>query len=141
MAKTRQRFWILRAHNLAKKVKFRCVFCREMEAKAESQVMTDLPECRLAPHTPPFLYSSCDYFGPYHLKIGRKKTAKFYGVIFKCLNTSAVHLELAVDSSTIKFIQALKRFLSIRGQPSLMISDNGSQFVGAERELKEMIRG
>ena len=29
----------------------------------------------------------------------------------------------------------------IRGQPAMMLSDNGSQLVGAERELGEMIRG
>ena len=141
VAKTRRRFWILKAHDLAKSVKFRCVFCREMQAKAESQVMAELPVCRLAPFTPPFYYTSCDYFGPYHVKVGRNKTTKYYGVIFTCLNTRAVHLELAVDSSTMEFIQVLRRFFSVRGQPSLMISDNGSQFIGAERLLKELIKG
>ena len=97
-----------------------------MQAMAESQVMAELPECRLAPFTPPFYYTSCDYFGPYHVKVGRNKTTKYYGVIFTCLNTRAVHLELAVDSSTMEFIQVLRRFVSVRGQPSLMISDNGS---------------
>ena len=132
VAKTRTRFWILKAHDIAKSVKFGCVFCREMHLKAECQVMADLPECRLAPFTPPFYYTSCDYFGPYHVKVGRNRTMKHYGVI--------VHLELAVDYSTMEFIQVLRRFLAVRGQPRVMISD-GSQFVGAERELKEMIRG
>ena len=141
VAKTRRRFWILKAHDLAKSVKFRCVFCREMQAKADSQVMAELPVCRLAPFTPPFYYTSCDYFGPYHVKVGRNKTTKYYGVTFTCLNTRAVHLELAVDSSTMEFIQVLRRFFSVRGQPSLMISDNGSQFIGAERLLKELIKG
>ena len=123
VAKTRKRFWILQAHDLAKTVKFRCVFCREMQAMTESQVMPDLPERRLAPFTPPFYYMCCDYFGPCHVKVGRNKTAKYYGVIFTCLNTRAVHLELAVDYSTMEFIQVLRRFLAVRGQP---------QFVGAE---------
>ena len=68
-------------------------------------------------------------------------TVKHYGVIFTCLNTRAVHLELAVDYSTMEFIQVLRRFFAVRGQPRFMISDNGSQFVGAERELKEMVSG
>ena len=141
VAKSRRRFWILKADDLAKSVKFRCVFCREMQAKAESQVIAELPVCRLAPFTPPFYYTSCDYFGPYHVKVGRNKTTKYYGVIFTCLNTRAVHLELAVDSSTMEFIQVLRRFFSVRGQPSPMISDNGSQFIGAERLLQELIKG
>ena len=39
VAKTRRRFWILKSHDIAKSVKFRCVFCREMQVMAESQVM------------------------------------------------------------------------------------------------------
>ena len=61
VAKTRRRFWILKVHDLDKTVKFRYVFCREMQVKAESQVMGELPECPLAPCTPPFYYTSCDY--------------------------------------------------------------------------------
>ena len=98
--------------------------------------MADLSECRLALLTPPFYY-----FGPYNAKIGRNKTTKCYGVIFTCLNAQAVHLELAVDYSTMEFIQVLQRIFAVRGRPSLMISDNGSQLVGAERELREMVKG
>ena len=71
-----------------------------------------------------------------------KKTAKCYGVIFTCLKTKAVHLEPAVDYSTImEFMQTLRGFFAIRGQPAMMLSDHGSQLVGAECELQEMIRG
>ena len=140
-AKTRQQYWILKANKLSKLVKSRCVFCRDMAHKAEEQLMADLPDLRLAPHTPPFYYTSCDYFGPYNVKIRRNKQMKHYGVIFTCLNTRAVHLELAVDLSTMEFMQVLRRFFSIRGHPALMMSDNGSQMVGAERELREMIEG
>ena len=62
---------------------------------------------------------------------------KHYGVIFTCLNTRAVHLELAMDLSTMEFMQVLRRFFSIRGHPALMMSDNGTQMVGAERESYE----
>lgn len=93
--------------------------------------MADLPYVRLDPNTPPFYYTSCDYFGLYNVNIGRNKQTKHYGVIFTCLNTRAVHLELAVDLSTMEF---MPRFFAIRGQPAFMMSDNGSQIVGAERE-------
>ena len=103
VAKTRKRFWILKAHDLAKSVKFKCVFCPEIQMKVESHVMADLPEHRLAPLTPPFYYNSCHYFGPYNVK---------------------VYLELPVDYSTMEFIQVLRRFFAVRGRQSLMISDN-----------------
>ena len=140
-AKTRRKYWILKVNDLAKSVKFRCVFCREMAHKVECQFMADLPQLRLTPCTPSFHYTSCDYFGPYVVKVGRNKTTKHYGVLFTCLNTRAVHLELAVDCSALEFLQVLRRFFSIRGQPAIMMSDNGTQFVGAERELREMIGG
>ena len=140
-AKTRTKYWILRVHDLAKTIKFRCVTCRDMERRAENQFMGNLPRERLSPYAPPFHYTSCDYFGPYTVKIGRNKTTKHYGVIFTCLNTRAVHLELAVDCSTMEYMQVLRRFFAIRGQPACMLSDNGTQLVGAERELREMLEG
>lgn len=101
--------------------------------------MANLPALLLAPYTPPFYMTACDYFGPYNVKISRNKTAKHYGVLFTCLNTRAVHLEMAVDLSTMEFLQVLRRFLAIRGRPAVILSDNGSQFVGAEKELRQMI--
>lgn len=140
-AKTRRQYWILRIHRLAKTVKHRCVMCRRMEHQVESQIMADLPDERVAPYTPPFYNSSVDYFGPITVKVGRNKTAKHYGVVFTCLNTRAVHLELATDCSSMEFMQVLRRFFAVRGQPALLLSDNGTQFIGAERELREMVRG
>ena len=66
---------------------------------------------------------------------------KHYGVILTCLNTWAVHLELAVDLSTMAFMQVLQRFFSIWGHPAFMMSDNRSQIDEAERESYEMIEG
>ena len=140
-AKCRQKYWIVRGHNVSRIVKRKCTFCREFEAKAETQLMVGLPLRRLQSYKPPFHHTACDYFGPIKVKIGRNKTAKHYGVIFTCLNTRAVHCELATDASTIDFLQVLRRFFSYRGYPKLMISDNGSQMVGAECELHDMIRG
>ena len=140
-AKVRRKYWILKANKVSKSVKSKCVVCRELAHKRETQLMADLPVIRLAPQTPPFYYTACDYFGPYNVKIGRNKRIKHYGVIFTCLNTRAVHMELAVDSSTMELMQVLRRFFSIRGYPAVMLSDNGSQMVGAARELREMITG
>ena len=97
--------------------------------------MANLPKPHLAPFTPPCYYTACDYFDPYKVKISRKKTANNYGVIFTCLNTRAVHLELTVDYSTMEFMQTLQRFFAIRSQPAMMLRENGSQLVSAECEL------
>ena len=134
-------FWIIRAHDLAKSVKFRCMFCREIEAKTETQLMADLPIIRLEPFTPSFHYTACDYFGPYKVNMSRNTTIKHYGVIIACMKTRAGHLELAVNYPAIEFMQTLRRLFAIRGQPELMICDNSSQLVDAELELREMIQG
>ena len=138
-AKSRVKYWILRVHDLAKTVKFKCVTCREMEPKTETQIMTDLPHHRTAPDSLPFYYTSCDYFGPLTVKVGRNKTTKHYGVIFTCLNTRAEHLEIAIDCTTIECIQTLRRFFSITEYPAMMLSDNGTQMVGAQRKLRRII--
>ncbi|EFN65241.1 hypothetical protein EAG_00377, partial [Camponotus floridanus] len=52
--------------------------------------------------------------------------------------TTAVHIELAVDLSTEAFLNVLKRFISRRGYPSDIYSDNGLNFIGAKRELSEL---
>jgi len=48
---------------------------------------------------------------------------------------------MAADCSTMEFLQVLRRFFAIRGRPAVIMSDNGSQFVGAKRELREMVNG
>ena len=103
--------------------------------------MANLPPIRAAPHTPPFHYVSCDYFGPITVNISRNKTTKHYGVIFTCLNTRAVHLKIATDCSALEFIQTLRRFLAIRGYPAVILSNNGTQFLGALTKLKKTIQG
>ena len=66
-AKVRRKYWILKANKVSKSVKSKCVVCRELAHKRETQLMTDLPVIRLAPQTPPFYYTACDYFGPYNV--------------------------------------------------------------------------
>ena len=126
---------------LTNSVKFKCGFCKEMAHTTETQLMDHLPALRLAPYTPPFCYTACDCFRPYSVKVRRNKAEKHYGVVFTCLNTRAVHVEMAVDCSSMEFLYVLRRFFAIRGQLAVMISDNGSEFVGVEGELGEMVRG
>ena len=58
--------------------------------------------------------------------------------LFICLATKAIHLELVSDLSTELFLAAFKRFLSRRGPVTLILSDGGTNFVGASRELGEI---
>ena len=82
VAKTRKKYWIIKAHRIAKVLKSRCTVCRDIEAKVETQLMPKLPKFRLRPHTSPFLYSSVDYFGPIKVRVSRNKTSKHYMVSY-----------------------------------------------------------
>lgn len=58
--------------------------------------------------------------------------------IFICISFKAIHLELAFDLSTEAFLNALKQFISRRGAPLDIYTDKGTNFVGADRELKNL---
>ena len=102
--------------------------------------MADLPLDRVSPDEPPFTNVGVDYFGPFGVKHGRSVVNR-YGFIFTCLATRAIHLEMASSLDTDSFIHALRRFIARRGQVKELRSDNGTNFVGAQRELKEAIEG
>lgn len=85
---------------------------------------------------PPFFSTGVDCFGRFLVKIGRR-TEKRWGVIFKCLTTRCIHLDLLNSMDADAFLLSLRRFIARRGTPSEILSDNGTNFRGAERELKE----
>ncbi|XP_077971894.1 uncharacterized protein LOC144426909 [Styela clava] len=100
--------------------------------------MSDLPVDRVTPDKPPFSYVALDCFGPFFIRQGRSDV-KRYGVLFTCLTTRAVHVEIAQNLDMNSFIMALRRFVSRRGRVLEILSDNGSNFVAAEHELRQAI--
>ena len=100
--------------------------------------MANLPVPRVTLEEPPFTYVGVDYFGTFLVKRGRSEV-KRYGCLFTCLTTRAIHIEVAHSLDTASFVNALQRFISRRGKPKVMYSDNGTNFVGVEREMKEAI--
>ena len=85
-------------------------------------------------------YYGVDYFGPFYVKRGRGRVIeKRWGAIFVCLNSRAVHLEVAKSLETDDFMLVLIRFPNRRGHVKEIRSDNGTNFVGAEREIRESL--
>ena len=101
--------------------------------------MAPLRQERMTPDKPPFSFVGIDYFGPLIVKVARSNH-KRYGVIFTCLATRAVHLEVAHTLDTDSFLAAFQRFVSRRGRPLKVFSDNGTNLTSGERELKEAIQ-
>ena len=98
--------------------------------------MADLPEARLRLYKPPFYSTGMDCFGPMMVTVGRCQE-KRWGIIFKCLTTRAVHLDLLRNMDSDAYLMALRRFIARRGTPAELWSDQGTNFKGAERELRE----
>ena len=99
-----------------------------------------LPTERLRP-TPPFTVTGIDYAGPLMCKRGnpRKPTiVKTYACLFVCFSTKAIHIELVSDLTSDAFLAALTRFTGRRGCPTTLFSDNGTNFVGANRQLQDL---
>ena len=136
----REGFWLVNAHSTVRSVLHNCFVCRRHHAPVLEQKMADLPLDRIVPDTPPFTHTGVDYFGPLYVK-QKRSTVKRYGAIFTCLVVRAVHIEIAHSLDTDSFIQALRRFIARRGQVQVIRSDNGTNFVGAEKELRAAIRG
>lgn len=128
----RETWWPVGGRNLAKQVVHSCVRCARFRARPIAPIMGNLPAQRLSPGFP-FMTTGVDYAGPV-LILNRKgrgaRTVKAYICIFICFTTRAVNLELVGDLSTDAYLLALKRFVSRRGKPSHIFSDNGKNFVG-----------
>ncbi|XP_075261201.1 uncharacterized protein LOC142352929 [Convolutriloba macropyga] len=95
--------------------------------------MAHLPEERLDASTA-LTNIEVDFFGPFTAKIGRQNE-KRWRCLFTCLTVRAVHIELVPKVDTDSSLNAIMRFVARRGKPCTIINNNGTNFVGAEREL------
>ena len=130
-------YWIIGGTSSVSCYILSCIRCRKLRGPAQSQKMSDLPEDRLH-QAPPFTYCAVDYFGPWIIKETGKEL-KRYGVLFTCMASRAIHLEVAHSLETDSFINALRRFICHRGPIRQMRSDQGTNFVGVKNELVEAL--
>ena len=141
MASLARRFHILCARKVIRAMARECVICkRPLSTKPKPPLFGQLPIERVTPG-PVFDHTGLDFARPLLIKYGhvRKPTVvKSYVCVFVSLTVKAVHLELVSDLTTEAFIACLRRFVAHRGHPSVLWSDHGLNFVGANRELKEM---
>uniref|UniRef100_A0A5S6QFS0 Integrase catalytic domain-containing protein n=1 Tax=Trichuris muris TaxID=70415 RepID=A0A5S6QFS0_TRIMR len=100
-------------------------------------LMAPLPKERLTCSVPAFVNVGIDCFGPFKVTV-KRSVVKRYGCIFTCFSSRASHLELLHSLNVHSFILALRRFIARRGLPKTIFSDNGRNFVAAERVLREI---
>ena len=134
------RYWIISAREAIREWERECAECRRRKARAAQQIMAPLPLARLQTSLKAFTRTAVDFGGPFITIQGRgKRREKRYLCLFTCLATRAVHLEIAFGLDTDSFLNAFYRMTSRRGLPEEMFSDNGTNFKGADRELKTLL--
>ncbi|XP_061393352.1 uncharacterized protein LOC133328855 [Musca vetustissima] len=138
----RMEYWIPRVKVLIRTAISRCKVCLLEMHRPCNQIMGALPPERTSV-TRAFTNTGVDFAGPFDIKsfTGRAcRITKGYVCVFVCFATKAVHLEAASDLSSATFLATFYRFIGRRGCPKTIFSDNGTNFVGASRELENEFR-
>ena len=132
-------YWIVGGKRKVSSIIHQCVICRRLRAPLTVQKMANLPSDRLSTE-PPFTRVGLDVFGPWCVSSrqtrGRSTESKRWAAIFTCMSVRAVHIEVIESLDTSSFINALRRFLAVRGPVKHIRSDRGTNFIGACRALK-----
>ncbi|KRZ49024.1 hypothetical protein T02_15456 [Trichinella nativa] len=122
-----------------KSVLRRCVVCRKENARCLNQIMAPVPKNRLV-ETHAFGNVGIDFAGLLYVKEGRT-ISKIYICLFTCMATRAIHLEPTSDMTAQSFLAAFRRFISRRGKPSVVHTDNIRTFKLSDKYIQDLFRG
>ena len=115
----------------------KCVTCRKRRAEVLNPIMSDLPREKLAFEERPFTNTGID-FGPFYVAV-KRSTEKRWGLLFTCLTTRAVHFEVVRSMVTSSCVMGIEQFAARRDVPSVLWSDNGTNFIASEKELLQNV--
>lgn len=152
MVVVRQKYWIPRLRVLTRKVIGSCTSCIRYRKETAKQLMANLPSVRVNAALP-FVVTGVDFAGPFLTRRtpGRPpRNTKFndtpppptvdkvWVAVFVCLATHAIHLDITHGLSVEAFLETYARFVSRRGHCRELWSDNGTTFVGTNKELQRV---
>lgn len=135
----RARFWVISIKTQLNKIIRKCNHCKIANLSYEPPLMSPLPSDRTTAYVRPFSYSGIDYCGPYSVKI-KKSVVKRWIVIFNCLTTRAIHLEIVHSLTTDDCLLSLNNFINRRGLPVRIRSDNATYFTSTNRVLNRIFQ-
>lgn len=110
-AELRRKFWILRGREAVRRHQRTCLDCRKWRSKPACQKMMVLPPPRLRLFKLAFYSAGMDYFGQLLIMVGRRNE-KRWDLLFKCLTTRAVHLEILTSIDSDAILMALRGFIA-----------------------------
>ncbi|XP_060862525.1 uncharacterized protein LOC132939397 [Metopolophium dirhodum] len=140
LAEVRRKYWPLRVRAVARSSVLKCIRCTRAKPRFSEPIMAALPRKRVQCMRP-FSVTGVDFAGPLMIRSGIRRVVsiKAWIAVFVCFVTQAVHLEVVEDLTSKAFIAALRWFMPRRARCNTIYSDNGTNFVGAQRELKAYI--
>ncbi|KRX50212.1 hypothetical protein T05_7367 [Trichinella murrelli] len=125
------------ARNTVKKVIRPCPICRRINAQPYQPV-------ERVEESAPFSHTGVDFAGPLYTRSDTRarnpSTNKTYISVFTCMVTRAVHLEIVREQTASCFLNALRRFISRRGRPRVIQSDNFRSFKLANEFLRRLFQ-
>ena len=137
LTELRSKYWITSGRSFVKKIINPCVVCKKLNARPYYYPeKSDLPDFRFDDKNP-FNSTGVDYLGPLlclPIYYAQEKLYKAYIVIYTCAATRAIILDVVHNANASTFISCFKRFISRRGCPSTVISDNGSAFISDDTQ-------
>jgi len=129
-------YWTTQASKLAKKVKSNCITCRYLDRKPMKQMMGSIPKDQMVQ---PVAWGDVelDLFGPFTCRgdVNKRSSIKVWGIVVVDKNSGASHCDILMDYSAQETLKALRRFAALRGWPSRISSDPGSQLESSSGRL------
>ena len=115
--------------------------CKKLEGKPyQNPPAGDIPSFRLEDELA-FTNVGVDFAGPLFIKVAKDQASpmvKAYIALYTCASSCAVHLELVTSLTAESFLRCFRRFISRRGIPRLMVSDNAKTFKSASGTLEAL---
>ena len=138
----RNEYWIPKGKSYIKQIIRRCIICRKLNSRPYNYPQSpNLPSVRLNDDIC-FSGIGVDYSGALYCKnvfqsdnTDEDEMYKCYIVIYTCASTRGVILDVVPDGTAETFVNSLKKFISRRGCPQVILSDNGSPFIADETQL------
>ena len=133
-----QRFWLIALRNALRSIKFKFVRCKKLAVQPVLPHMAILPKEQVEGNLYPFKNAGVDYFGPFEFNFLRR-LVEHWCCLFTCLFSTAVHIEVVNGPDTDACLMAVTRFMARCGRRHAVISDNGTNLVGAARDFKKSL--
>ena len=136
----RKQFWILKGRQSVKTVLNWCNQCKGLDGKTfPLPPFPPLPSFRTQ-RSRAFSATGLDFTGPFRVRDMDGSIIKTYVLLLTCAVSRCLHLEVTRSLAVNDVILALERFYSFRGIPKHFESDNGSNFVRCNKELKFVLK-